>query len=239
MKRKWIGIGIAVAVLIGVVAAPKPQTAVSVATMVLEPRRVEQTVTCNGAIEAGESQGVFAPLSCVISEVIVRVGQQVKAGDVLATVDKDATRQLIENDRELQLLLAAMQEEIRADADGIVVAVKAKAGEILDFTSPCAVIAPRESLQVRVTIREKDLRRLRTDMAVRVSGDGFGQATYEGTLTDIASTATASGNGSVVEGVITLKKGQADETLRIGLTAKAAVITKIVEKGLVYFRRWA
>ena len=87
---------------------------------------------------------------------------------------------------------------------------------------------------MRIAIREKDLRVLKTGMPVRVTGDGFQKDAYAGTLTEIASAArNGSGSGTVVEGVVTLKEGEIDHSLRLGLTAKAAIVTAVTDGGVV------
>lgn len=234
MKKRWIFVLLLVAVAAGVVVvAGWPQPTVTVKTVTLTPQRVEQTVTCTGAVEAAESTGVFAPISCVLRDVTVAEGQRVKKGDVLATVDRDATRAMLSDPAQL-MVLAAMPEELTAPEDGIVVAVKGTSGTVLEMGVPCAVLALQSDLQVRIAIREKDLRVLKAGMPVRVTGDGFQKDIYAGTLTEIASAArSGSSFGTVVEGVVTLKEGEIDPSLRLGLTAKVAIVTSVTDGGVV------
>ncbi len=233
MKKRWIWIALLVVVAVGVGwYISRPETPMTVDTMLLQPQRVEQTINCTGAVESAESTGVFLPLSCVIREVWVEPGQQVEVGDTLFAIDKEATRYLQEDSADL-LTLAAMEEQVTAPYSGIVTAVKAKVGKTLEPETPCVALALPSSLQVRVSIREKDLRTLKTGMTVRVTGDGFQKKSYDGILTDISSAASTAGSGAVVEGVITLQEGQVDVSMRLGLTAKAAIITQITEDGLV------
>lgn len=234
MKKGWIMVGaavlIAVAVFVGSMQTP---AAVSVETVTLKPRRVEQTVSCMGAVEAADGHGVFAPVSCLVSEVKVREGQRVKAGDVLAVIDRETTRRMLSSPTEL-VALAALEDRLTAKEDGVIVSVGALAGQMLEMGTPCAVMAYDRDIQVRIAIREKDLRVLRQGMAVRVSGDGLQQMSYEGTLTEIASAArTDLSGGTVVEGVVTIPEGKVDSSFRLGLTAKAAVVISVTEEGLV------
>ena len=217
MKKRWIFVLLLVAVAAGVtVVAGWPQPTVTVKTATLTPQLVEQTVTCTGAVEAAESTGVFAPISCVLRDVAVAEGQRVQKGDVLATVDREATRAMLSDPAQL-MVLAAMPEELTAPEDGIVVQVKATPGTVLEMGVPCAVLALLE-----------------TGMPVRVTGDGFQKDAYAGTLTEIASAArSGSSSGTVVEGVVTLKAGEIDPSLRLGLTAKAAIVTSVTDGGVV------
>lgn len=208
----------------------RPVTPPTVKTTVLTPTQVEQTVSCNGVVEAVNGVGVFAPVSCCIREVRVAEGQRVKKGDVLAVVDKEATYAEA-GDIATQVALAAMEEKLTAPEDGIVVEVSAKAGETLAFGTPCVLLVRPCDLQVRIAIRERDLRVLQEGMSVRISGDGLEQAAYLGKLTEISGTASADSSAIVVEGIVVPNEGQTDDSFRLGLSAKATVITSVVEEG--------
>ena len=207
-----------------------PQQPPTVQTTVLTPTMVEHTVSCNGVVEAADGVGVFAPVSCRVREVKVAVGQRVKKGDVLAVIDKAAT--LSESgDIATQVTLAAMEEEIVAPSDGIVIELSAEVGKTLKLGTPCAVLVRPDDLRVRIAIREKDLRALREGMQVRISGDGLDQSSYSGVLTEISSAASTGSSATVVAGVVTPNDGVTDTSFRLGLTAKATVITSVTEAG--------
>ena len=231
MKKRWFWlIGIVVA-MVGIgVWVNRPVTPPTVKTTALTPTRVEQTVSCNGVVEAVDGVGVFAPVSCCIREVRVAVGQRVKKGDVLIVIENEATY-ADTGDIPTQVALAAMKEELTAPEDGIVVEVSAEAGETLPFGTPGALLVRPCDLQVRIAIREKDLRVLREGMRVRISGDGLEQTSYTGKLTEISGTASADSSATIVEGVVIPDEGQTDDSFRLGLSAKATVITSVIEEG--------
>lgn len=231
--KKWIWIIGILALAVGVgIWMNRTETPPTVRTMVLTPTRVEQTISCNGVVEATDGVGVFAPISCRIREVCVEVGQRVKKGDVLAVVDKEATRS-DGGDIATQLAVAALDENIVAPEDGIIVEVGAKAGQTLKLGTSCVLLVRPEDLRVRIAIREKDLRVLREGMTVHITGDGLEQRQYGGVLSDISCTASSSGSSAVVAGVVTPNAGETDTSFRIGLTAKATVVTAVTEKGFL------
>lgn len=232
-KRWWIGLAVVLGVaLTAVTAKARPADPVTVQTVTVTAQRVEHTVTCSGVVECGGQSGVFVPVDCVITEVKVQVGQRVKQGDVLAVINREATGEKMADPSQL-MVLAAMAEELTAPQDGVITAVKAAAGKTLTKGTPCAVIAPDRDVQVRIAIRERDLPSLKTGLSVRVTGDGFKKAQYKGTLTDIAATAQSGNGGTVVEGVITLDEGQVDTSLRLGLSAKACIVTKVRQEAVL------
>ena len=236
--KKWWFFPLVLGALALVVATANKQDeqTTKVRTAVLRTQTVEQTASCNGVVEAGEVQGVFSSMMCVVDKVLVEQGQQVKAGDPLVTIDKDATK-LIQNSTDRvsgALSLLTMEETVCAPTDGIVLSVEVEAGDTLNEQMPCVTLAPLSALQVRVMIREKLLPTLSVGQSVRVSGVGFDKDVYLGELTEIASSASVSSGGeAVVEGVVTLCENEADASMRLGLTAKAKIVTSVTKSGLV------
>ena len=126
VRKWWILILVLLLVALGVGWwMSRPQQPPTVQTTVLKPTQVEHTISCNGVVEAADGVGVFAPVSCYIREVKVAVGQRVKKGDVLAVIDKTATLSDAA-DIAMQVALAAMEEELVAPADGIIIELSAE-----------------------------------------------------------------------------------------------------------------
>ena len=236
--KKWLILPIVA--IVGVVAIRQSKNtfgeAASVRTTVLETQQVEQTVSCNGVVEAGEIRAVFAGQACVVDEVLVSVGQRVKKGDTLITVNKEATKALQMSDERLMnaLSLSVMDESVVAPVDGIILSVDATDGVPVDATAPCVTIAPTEKMQVRVLIREKQLPSLDVGQTARVSGSGFDKSVYCGRLEEISGAAsTSSGGEGIVEGVVKLDGNEADDSLRIGLSAKVKIVISTLDDALL------
>lgn len=232
MNKRWFWAVVFVAIFgAAVVALVGGNKEVTVDTVTLSPQRVEQTVCCTGVVESATSTGVFVPVSCRIQEVAVAVGQRVSAGDTLAVIDKQASLEQIADEKQ-RMVLAATPDTLLAPADGVVVATKVESGDWLEPGVPCVVVALQDKLQVRIAIQEKDLPAMRIGMPVRVTGEGFRQSSYAGTLQEIAASArTDSGAGTVVEGIVALQGD--DPSLRLGLSAKATIVTDVTDKGLL------
>jgi len=233
MKKRWMLVFLAGAVALGVWLLGNGTEPVQVNTTVLKAERVEQTVVCTGVVESAKATGVFLPVPCIVKEVNVKEGSRVKKGEVLAVIDKRATFETAGNDV-TRMYLAAMAEEITAPESGVVVAVNALAGAPTEAGTPCVLLALERDLQVRLCLREKDLQVIKQGMPVRLTGEGFSRSMYYGTLTEISSAArTDTSAGIMVEGVVTLDEGQRDDSLRLGLTARATVVTKVNESGVL------
>lgn len=203
-----------------------------VKTAVISSQTVRETAVCSGTIQTSESTEVFCSTPCVAGDVSVSVGDRVKAGDLLITVDRSATLAvavdagLSENQA---ALISGIPEALTAPKDGVVSAVNVKQGDTLDTASPCAVISSGSGLEVAVAVRENMLSDLRVGQTVEISGVAFRKKMYTGTLTSIASSARTRMNGTasetVVDAVVSLAPEEIDESLLVGLTAKAEIIT--------------
>lgn len=233
MKKRWLCMGVVGLLLIGFLAWQGKGEVVTVTTAEIFTQRVEQTVTCTGVVECAETTGVYLPIGCVIRQVCVKEGERVEQGDVLAVMNKPATLAASEK-QEIRIPLAAMEEEITAPGSGVVVAVNVVEGSMLEKGIPCVLLALEQDIQVRIGLREKDLQKIRQGMAVRLFGDGFSRSVYSGTISEISAAArTDTGSGTVVEGVVKLDAGQQDASLRLGLSARATVVTAVTERGLL------
>lgn len=231
MKKRWIFLCLAVAA-VGVgwsrSGAPEP-TPVTVVR--LARQSVEKTVSCNGTVQAGSSLAVTVETGCVLERVEAQAGQAVTAGEALAQVNKAASRGRQPGRPALEALtLAAMEETVCAPADGILMTVDGREEEWLPAGEALATLAPLSGLEIRVMIPEKQLRQVRVGQTVRVQGDGFAKKAYTGVLSRIAATGTVSSTGdTAVEGIVTLDAGEADASLRLGLTARAEIVTAVTE----------
>ena len=147
MKKYWYLLPLSAAfALVGLAFCGVFQKEVTVTAITLEPTRVEQTVSCMGVVETADVTAVTLPVDCIISEMYVKVGDRVQQGDVIALVDKEATRQQM-FDKESLMVLAALSEEITAPREGTIVEVGAVSG-LVEQNSPCVVLSADEDTQI-------------------------------------------------------------------------------------------
>ena len=202
-------------------------SSVAVTVHTVRCRTVEETVRCTGVVESAQQHAVYTALPCLASEVLAEEGRTVQAGDVLFTVDVDATVAAVNASGANRITAADVRRELTAPVSGVVLNVGVKAGGMTDVARPCVVIASMEQLQLSVLVRESQLRRVAVGQRVHVSGDAFAQERYGGALTHIAPMAQSTislGGETAVEAIVTLDEGQTDASLRLGLTAKAEVV---------------
>lgn len=218
------------------------QTAVeTVETVSVTRQTVKETVICSGTVTATEGVEVYASVPCVVESVAVKVGDRVEAGDVLLTVDRAATLAMAldagVSSAQSVMASAALPQTVTAPSAGTVSAVSAVSGELVSPQMPCAVLSEANSLGIAVTVHERLLPFVAVGQEVAVSGVAFEKPLYKGVLGEMATTARSRVNGgtgeTVVDATVYLADGEADESLLIGLSAKAAVTVATHENVLL------
>ena len=197
---------------------------------------VERTVSCGGKIEASDIREVYADIPCVLGDIHVTEGQQVKAGDRLITTDRVATGQVLQSVG-ITVGIDDLPEYVTAPVSGTVKKVSVQAGSVVDTETVCVEIVPEARVQVSVQIPEQVMREVAVGQRVEITGVAFARDAYSGTLAEIAGAAhTVAGSSAaqtVVDAVITLDEDCIDDSLRSGLTAKAVITVQTLENALV------
>lgn len=191
---------------------------------------IEENVTCTGRIESVDGKDVYVEIPCVADSVKVKSGDKVKEGDVLFTIDSEATRQAYASAGGSASNLIKYQQikkEVTAPASGIIRSLNVSTGETVSTDKPCAVISSSDALQVKITVREDDIKKVKIGQDVSISGSAFTKSEYSGKVTYISSSARQQYSGAISETVIdaTVLLNDKDESLKPGLTAKTNIKT--------------
>lgn len=239
--KKYMVLALVTVVAIGGVmayAALGKEADVTVSTYTIQPVLLEQTVACSGKVEPVSTKNLYTDWSCVAEEVYVKTGQKVAKGDVLFTVDVDATKAVMATAGGMsaeQIAKTPVSGELTAPVTGVVTTLNVKAGEATNAKKPCVVITASDTVQVRVAIAESKLRDVQVGQKVRIHGSAFQKDSYEGHISSISPVAYAVSVGGVSTTVVDalVELAEQDESLRIGLTAKADVVVESTEDGFV------
>lgn len=211
-----------------------PQTA-AVELVTVNTGSVRQTIDCVGKVQTASNSEVYVKSPCVAQEIRVREGQTVQAGEVLFTVDVDATKQVLS-----QFgggVSINTPSTVTAPVSGTVTTLNVRQGEVATGAEPCAVIASGDTVHIAVMIREKYVSRVAVGQVVEITGVAFAKDVYHGTISHIADTAHQEYLGTmsetVVDAVVTLKEDEIDASLRAGLNARASVVVNVIENALL------
>ncbi len=231
----FIGTAAVAAAVLGVgrVVSPPP---VTVSLVTATEQTVRQTVDVSGRVEAAESTSVFAPLPCIAGEVFVTAGQTVSAGDPLFEVDAEATKAVLAGFGSA-VSDDTLQQEVFAPVSGVISSIAVTQGGAVDPTVACAIIAGGDGIQVAAVIREKYLQQVAVGQAVEITGLGFSKEVYRGTVAAIADSAhqqlSGTASETVVDAVICFHSEDIDDSLRVGLNAKATIVVNTLENALL------
>lgn len=158
MKKYGILAVVTLLAISGILAAErwseKEVAAVELYTM--QPQAVEQTVVCTGTVESADSRNLYLDTPCIAGQVFFSAGQKVNKGDVLFTVDVDATKDALAAVGSSGLggisgeaLEGLIQKEVTAPVTGVLTALNIKTGTLSDSAKPCAVISSSEACRSR------------------------------------------------------------------------------------------
>lgn len=234
-KYVWLAVGTVVALaailLLRQGMTPK-ETAVELVTV--SSSSVRQTVACTGKVQASGNNEVYVDAPCVAREIRVSKGQQVAAGDVLFTVDVDATRQVL---AQIGGASVSTPSTVTAPISGMVTSLNVTQGGLTTDAEPCVVISSGNTVNVAVVIREKYVSQVAVGQVVEITGVAFSKDVYHGTVSYIADTAHQEYIGTVsetvVDAIVTLNEDEVDGSLRAGLNARASVVVNVIDNALL------
>lgn len=245
-RAKYIWLLLITSVLIAALLLYEKQVENSipvVETTVLVRADVKETTVCQGTVSATNGVEVYAPLPCVAGTLAVEVGDEVKKGDVLFEIDPEATvaaamaTAAVGSESVTELASSLIARTVTAPSDGIVSSVNIEKGELTTASTPCVVLSEGGGVEIAVAIRESAVSKIKVGQEVVVSGVAFEKEVYHGVVTSMASTARTRLNGTstetVVDAVVTLDDSEIDDSLLIGLSARAVITVDIKKDVLV------
>jgi Membrane-fusion protein len=209
---------------------------------------VENSVTCSGRVERIATTNVYSPVSGMIENVLVKSGDKVRAGQPILTVQTAAVSSEPEDaslpsgiPSEYESLLslygsqlssaqsqaAPVTQTIAASVEGEITSLPVANQSYVTAGAPVAVIADDGGLQVRLSVNESQISDIKVGQKAVITGVGFKNSSYSGTVKSISSDAkqevTATGQETVVEVIVSVDKAGSD--IKPGYTAKVKIIT--------------
>ena len=222
---------------------------VEVSTVKVDAITVENSVTCSGRVERIATTNVYSPVSGMIENVLVKSGDKVRAGQPIMTVQTAAAVSSETEDASLpsgipseyesllslygsqlssaQSQAAPITQTIIAPVEGEITSVPVANQSYVTAGAPVAVIADNGGLQVRLSVNESQISDIKVGQKAVITGVGFKNSSYSGTVKRISSDAkqevTATGQETVVEVIVSVDKAGSD--IKPGYTAKVKIIT--------------
>ncbi len=211
MKKYAVLIVITGLVTAGLLSLPSLTDAliVPVQTVTMQQMPYTETVTVSGTVEEEKKKEISLDLPIVPEQVMVQVGEQVEAGDVLATIDINATKNAIAKlasqyldmipqelqaaieNFDLQKLLetGAFPTEIVSTASGTVTNLSLTEGSLSLPNSTAAVVATTDKLRGRFYVSEEDAAKIEEGSQVLFTASAVDNGSFVGNVLSVAPTA--------------------------------------------------
>ena len=211
----------------------------AVKTIEVIPTTTQETVICSGKIERVSSKKVYPAAMGVIKDLRVKVGDTVNIGDTLLTVEPVKTDLFSEDTISVYASLYGNAEEEKTSSDvssetkiitapisGKVVSLSVAEDEYADPTKAMMVISGELGLQLRLNVSESKIADIEIGQKAEITGSGFKNSIYYGTVKSIASEAkqiiTTTGQENIVEVVLSIENP--GEDIKPGYSANGKIV---------------
>ena len=243
--KKYVALFTATAGILGIIlwygnAQKKPQR---VETTVIQARTVSSTVLCSGKVEDAKSYDVDSQVPLVAGSIFVEEGDYVVKALMKKYLGNGNETQLVQamagvmDASELMDYLKAPEQKISAElalpetitapVTGVVRVVQAQTQALSGGSSPLFVVASSRKLHVRLAVSETAISDIQVGQIASITGTGFKNSVYAGSVIKIADSATQRLNGVSYETVVEvlLDVDQPGKDLKPGLSASATITT--------------
>lgn len=246
MKKVWM-LG-AAAFLLSAVFLMLPAAADAFVPRVSLTRPVSVSGTAellvNGLIEQQAQTELYPDIPLVIEEVFADAGDEVSAGQPLASVDVTATKEAVlsllktaevvpkeyleafsEIRLDESLLSVVIPKTLNAPASGVLLSTALSPGKLLSPQSPAAVVGKGKILRVKLAVPEEMIGEVKVGDVVVFKTSATGPARHGAIVTQIAPAAEQNISGTIQQTVIYVYAVVCTDTgrLRPGYSVTASV----------------
>ncbi|MCR5636887.1 MAG: efflux RND transporter periplasmic adaptor subunit [Clostridiales bacterium] len=223
--------------------------------------KTEDSVVSNGTVEYSNTNSIKSKENYMIEEITVTPGDEVKAGDRLVickTIDSDmlavsASEAGLSNEQIIAALkgsdyslisesidntkLEVSNEDvvICAENDGIITDMPISEGDIITKNQTLVKMSQNSDKQIVLNINESEISDITKGQQVNITGVGFKDKKYSGTVESISPYAEKANTllGKCATVKVTVKINDADNDIKCGYTAKCSIITNTDNTSLV------
>ncbi len=241
--KKYILIFSLTGILMTSMILPHKETMVEV----INPEKMNftETVTVTGILEEQKKRDIAVDFPIVPKEVMVEVGEKVNIGDILATVDINATKDavltlasnysdiipkditdLVKNlDLDSLLSSGLFPTEVVSTASGVVTSMTMTSGNMTLPKTTAAVVSSTDKLRARFFVSENDVEKITEGTEVLFTANALRDKVFSCTVTDVSPTAYQRLSGlnynTVIDVVANIDKNY--KGLRSGYTVKGKI----------------
>lgn len=249
MGKYWTLGGITAILLGALWLLPMWMTSILPQVSLIQSKQVDYTpyYLVSGTAEEEEKTMVLLELPVVPKHVAVRPGDTIKAGDLIATVDREATMEAVASLASRYLgqfsdglmavlgsvgqndLLSAelLPEKIYSTASGIVRNVSLHSGELALPQTAAVTLSGSDRLRARFFIPESQMKQVQEGMEMTFTAAGAGETRYRAVVREVGASAVSKLSGlSYQTGVEVLADIEGDlSELKAGYTLNGEFVS--------------
>jgi len=179
-------------------------------TATVQKGRLEVKVSGSGSVQPVSSTDVQATSSKQVYEVLVKTGDEVKAGQNLITFTDGST-------------------SITAPHDGIVTSLTVSPNERVNIGQVVAHITNYKDLQTVIQIDELDIPKIKLAQVVTIKASSFPDEIFTGKVSAISNEGTVSNGVSTFDVTVHIDTPKA---LKVGMTTEGSILTDSKDQAL-------
>ncbi len=229
-NKKWIYLSLAVVLVISIVFIVKARQNKSSNEVIREINpsfgNIQNFISTTGAVQPQNRLEIKPPISGRIEEILVREGEKVKIGQILAWMSSTERAALLDTARSQgQETLDYWKQAYRptpliAPIDGDVIVRAVEPGQTV--TSSDAVIVLSDRLIVKAQVDETDTGKVKIGQAATISLDAYPQIKVKATVDHIAYESKIVNNVTIYE--VDVLPEEVPEVFRSGMSASVDII---------------
>lgn len=197
--------------------AAEEVTKIPVSAVSVERGNLKETLFYVGDIAAKDKAIVYPKVTGKIVEELVKEGDLVKKGDILAYIDRDEVGFKFE------------KAPIESPINGIVGIVNIDKGVTVSPQTPIVTVVNMDVVKVKVNVIERELPRIKDGQAAEIKVDAYPGEVFEGFIDRISPVVDLTSRTSPVE----MKISNFDHRLKPGMFARIKILIREKENALL------
>lgn len=193
-----------------------------------ETKSAEKSVSVAGKIISKKEETQTADCPYVIKDVLVNIGDNIKKGDKILSIDYEKTKILFAQ-KEINYTGG---KEVLAEFSGTVSNLFVQPGAVTSENSQLMKIIDTSSLCASLNISEDVIALVKKGQKVSITGNALAGKTYYGKITKIGAIAMQNSSlGTYVTAIAKIKNP--DNRLKVGYNIKAKIKIKKIKNALI------
>jgi macrolide-specific efflux system membrane fusion protein len=187
---------------------------------------ISSAVSCTGTVEPRNRLEILPTINGRVERILVREGQPVRAGQILAWMSSEERAALIDAARaqgkeSVKYWEATYKEiPILSPISGTIIVRDIEPGQ--SVTSTTAILVVSDRLIVKATVDETDIGKIKNGQRARITLDAYPEVSESGTVSHISYESTTVNNVTTYE--VDIIPDRVPEVFRSGMTADLSIV---------------